>query len=243
MWGSPAVKFGNGKGRASVIDMRHRIEFRLWWTRPVILILAAVWSLSAFWADPSAAEDKLADQLKGKSRQEQVQYLMKEQQNGRNDPEIDFFLGVAMYSLGKLDSALVCFSNAVGKDSTYTKAYVNLGIVLDAQREPLKAEAMYKRAIELDPRDELALCHLGFFYYSRQQFGRAMDYYRQALAVNPQSAQAHYDLGLAFADAKIFKEAILEWEAVVKLNPDGELGKTAADNVRLIKQYLDTNSP
>ena len=224
-------------------SFRQGFEFRWFGILRVALILSAVWGLPAFPPDPASAEMKLADSLKGMSPQQQAQYLMKEREAGRDDPEIDFFLGVAMYSMGKLDSARACFSTAVAKDSTYTKAYVNLGIVLDAQNEPLEAEAMYKRAIVLDPVDELALCHLGFFYYSRQQYGQAMDYYQQALAVNPGSVQAHYNLGLAFADSKIFKEAILEWEKVVELDPDGELGKTAADNVRLIKQYLETDAP
>ena len=226
-----------------MIRFKYRIDKKSVGVFLAALCLAAAWGLQAFVPTPAAAEKKLADRIKGKSPQQQAQYLMAEREAGRDDPEINFFLGVAMYSMGKLDSALVFFSNAVSKDSTYTKAYVNLGIILDARRKPLEAEAMYKRAITLDPADELALCHLGFLYYSQKQHGKAMDYYQRALAINPNSPQAHYNLGLAFAEAKIFKEAILEWEKVVKMDPDGELGKTAADNVRLIKQYMEIDAP
>jgi cytochrome c-type biogenesis protein CcmH/NrfG len=66
-----------------------------------------------------------------------------------------------------------------------------------------------------------------------------MNNYRRALALDPNSAQAHYNLGLAFAETKVFKEALVEWEKVVALDPNGELGKAAAENVRLLRQYVD----
>jgi hypothetical protein len=39
----------------------------------------------------------------------------------------------------------------------------------------------------------------------------------------------------------VFREAIVEWEKVIALDPDGELGKTAAENVRIIRQYLEAS--
>jgi tetratricopeptide (TPR) repeat protein len=77
--------------------------------------------------------------------------------------------------------------------------------------------------------------------YLEQQSGNvseAIGLYQQALAIDANSAQAHYNLGLAFAEAKVFKEAVVEWETVVRLDPDGELGRSAAENVKIIRQYL-----
>ena len=65
----------------------------------------------------------------------------------------------------------------------------------------------------------------------------AMTMYKQALAIDPNSAQAHYNLGLAFAEQKIFNEAVREWQIVIKSDPNSDLGKTAAENVKIITQY------
>ena len=58
-------------------------------------------------------------------------------------------------------------------------------------------------------------------------------------SIDPECAQAHYNLGLAFADAKIFGEALLEWKKVVEIDGDGDLGRTAAENVELIQTYME----
>ena len=65
----------------------------------------------------------------------------------------------------------------------------------------------------------------------------AMAMYKQALSIDPNSSQAHYNLGLAFAEQKIFNEAVREWQIVIKNDPDSDLGKTAAENVKIITQY------
>ena len=57
--------------------------------------------------------------------------------------------------------------------------------------------------------------------------------------VNPNSAQARYNLGLAFAETRIFNEALIEWNKVIEIDPDGPLGKIAAENVELIKTYME----
>jgi superkiller protein 3 len=103
----------------------------------------------------------------------------------------------------------------------------------------LDARGALQKAIEVNPNDVLAYCHLGYLEQSFGDYGAAMENYRRALAIDPNSVQAHYNLGLAFADSKVFKEALVEWEKVVALDPDGELGKMAAENVRLLRQYVE----
>ena len=45
----------------------------------------------------------------------------------------------------------------------------------------------------------------------------------------------------AFAENRVFREAMIEWEKVIALDPDGELGRTASENVRMIKQYVEAD--
>ncbi len=209
--------------------------------QPIVLAMAeeTLSSSPAGESPQETASKEIMERIEGKTPEQQAAYLLEAKSSGEDSAELNFFLGVAMYAVGKLDSAAIFFREAVAKDSTYSRAYVNLGITLDSQGKFVEAEAMYKRALKLDPKDVLAYCHLGYLYYSRGRQGEAIAHYLKAIAVDPKSAQAHYNLGLAFADSQIFKEALHEWQLVIELDPDGDLGMTARENVGLIKQYLE----
>ena len=54
------------------------------------------------------------------------------------------------------------------------------------------------------------------------------------------------DLGLRVRAGnlpELFAEAAREWERVIELSPQSELGRTAVENVRLIKTYLKVGAP
>ena len=166
------------------------------------------------------------------------------------DAQIAFYAGNAYYSFGSqlevsapnrnayLDSATAEYHRAVDLDSTMSKAWTNMGLAYQDAGKPDDARRALNTAIKVNPKDALAYCHLGFLEQTAGNVSLAIDHYQSALAIDPNSAQAHYNLGLAFAEAKIFNEALIEWETVIKLDPDGELGKTATENVRIIKQYM-----
>lgn len=203
---------------------------------------------------PAATETSspLAAALRGMPAQAQIDTLRAIAAANPDDPQVAFLSGNAFYARGSelgsseqprvmayFDSAAAAYTHAVKIDSTLSKAWVNLGLVLqDSNRRP-QAQRAFETAIKVNPKDVLAYCHLGYLFQSIGDLDQAMAQYRAALAIDPNSAQAHYNLGLAFADAKIFGEALLEWETVVRLDPEGDLGRTAAENVKIIRQYLD----
>lgn len=213
-------------------------------TGSALRMAAAALFVSVFLAASAAAagEDPLADlkdRLNGMTPEEQITYLNKLIEDGVDDARIHFFKGNAWFVSEQYDSAIVEFDRAVKLDENYAKAWVNLGIVYDHTRKFPDARKAYSRALQINPDDVLAHCHLGFNYYSAGKHDKAMWHYDKALELDPGSAQAHYNLGLAFANAKIFKEALVEWNKVVELDPDGQLGKMAAENVELIKTYME----
>jgi tetratricopeptide (TPR) repeat protein len=183
-------------------------------------------------ADLSAVVDTMPPQR-------QLSYLEGLEAEGRSDAPLYFHIGNAFYALEQLDSAVVYYGRALEVDSTDSKAWVNMGLAYDGQHQPDAARRSFEEALKVNPTDVLALCHLGFSYFSRGQVEKAIGYYQRALSIDPNSAQAHYNLGLAFADSKVFPEALREWQRVVELDPGGELGKTAAENVKLIKTYME----
>ena len=202
------------------------------------LLGAAVSVSTVHPAGTGSSPGDVKNRLDGLSGEEKVSYLGELRDDGEWDATLSFHLGNAYLGLDLPDSAIVYYSEAVALDSTYAKAYVNLGIAFDRINRFDRARESFQRALEINPKDVLAYCHLGHYYHVRGEFGEAVSNYRRALEIDPNSAQAHYNLGLAFADSRLFAEAVREWERVVALSPESEMGSTAAENVELIKTYM-----
>lgn len=201
--------------------------------------------------EPSAVPS-LADILQRMPARAQLDTLRALTRVHPDDARLAFHTGNAYYLLGGealpgrqeealayYDSATTAYRRATEIDPAYSRAFVNMGLAYDAGRKRGEARTAFQRAIAIDPDDVLAYCHLGYLEYTAGDRSEAMRLYQRALEVDPNSAQAHYNLGLAFAEAKVFREALIEWERVVVLDPDGDLGRTAGENVRIIRQYLD----
>jgi tetratricopeptide (TPR) repeat protein len=224
----------------TLFNLTHKRNGR--WKPAVAGVFVLAVCLAATLARPAeAAEDPLSglpDRLDGMTPEEQIGHLRAYLEEGLTDARIHFFLGNAFYAVEELDSAVSHYTLAVKLDQDYAKAYVNMGIAYDVKGQYQMARANYIRAIEINPKDVLAYCHLGF-NYSRHEPAKAVEYYHKALEIDPNSAQARYNLGLAFAEAKIFNEALIEWKKVIELDPDGKLGEIAAENVKLIETYME----
>lgn len=219
---------------------RPRGTWRRWAATGLLLAGLAVTAWAGTRERPPA---DLGEHLHGKAPEEQLRYLRSLDASGREGAPVYFQMGNAFYTLGDLDSAIVYYGRATGADSTYTKAWVNLGIAYDGKGQPSAARNAYERAIHYNPGDALAISHLGFNHFQSGDVSKAIALYRRALTVDPDCAQAHYNLGLAFAEARVFGEAVREWRRVIELDPDGELGRVARENVGLIQAYTELEQP
>jgi tetratricopeptide (TPR) repeat protein len=199
----------------------------------------------------SSGASTLADRLDEMSAAAQIDTLRSLTRQDPDDATLAFYAGNAYYAMGVelpakevdqalayYDSAATAFRHATQIDTTYSRAFVNMGLALDSGRKGNEARAAFKRAIAIDPNDVLAYCHLGFLEYTAGHRTEAMRLYQQALVIDPDSAQAHYNLGLAFAEARIFREALGEWQRAAAADPDGALGRMAAENATIIQTYL-----
>lgn len=153
-----------------------------------------------------------------------------------------------------LDSAEAYFVAAVDMDSTFVEALVNLGSLWDDRSEQLssrddrdgkvaKAENYYLKALKVAPLDEKARCNLGSLYLRQRRTMDAKAEFQTVLENNPGSSLAHYNMAIMFAEAKIYREAIVEWELAVKNDPDGDIGGRSRDNIKIVKDLMNTPIP
>ncbi|KQX98443.1 hypothetical protein ASD28_15250 [Massilia sp. Root133] len=82
-----------------------------------------------------------------------------------------------------------------------------------------QAQALYRRVLDLDPRQFDALHLLGVIERQRGHPGRAVELIEEALRIDPQQARAHCNLGAALQDLGRTDAALANYEAALRLDP------------------------
>jgi Flp pilus assembly protein TadD len=106
--------------------------------------------------------------------------------------------GDALAALGRSSEAATSYASAVEIKPRDTKALVGLGRAR-LQQDPGGAEAMFARAVTLDPHDAAAASDLGVARDLQGHHAAAQEAYRIALGITPSSVAVQVNLGLSLA--------------------------------------------
>lgn len=82
-----------------------------------------------------------------------------------------------------------------------------------------EAEALYRRATELDPGLAIAYTNLGNIRFRRGDEPGAEQLYRKALEVDERQPEAHYNLGYVMLERGYASRAVTYFEAAIKADP------------------------
>jgi tetratricopeptide (TPR) repeat protein len=82
-----------------------------------------------------------------------------------------------------------------------------------------EAEALYKRATELDPNLAIAYTNLGNIRFRRGDEPGAEQLYRRALEIDDGQPEAHYNLGYVMLERGYASRAVTYFEAAIKADP------------------------
>src|SRR5207245_5142789 len=74
----------------------------------------------------------------------------------------------------------------------------NLGAILLRQKEPAKAEALFLKAIEMNPADGEAYINAGHLLYEQGRYREAVSRLEEGLKRSPGSALGYFFLGSAY---------------------------------------------
>lgn len=102
-----------------------------------------------------------------------------------------------------------------------------------------KAEADYRKAIALDPKNETGKYNLGNAYYNKTLNNEAMRRFGQAASIatyKPEKHKAFHNLGNTFMNAKQYKEAVEAYKNALRNNPTDDETRY---NFALAKKMLE----
>jgi tetratricopeptide (TPR) repeat protein len=85
--------------------------------------------------------------------------------------------------------------------------------------EPLRAEALLKKAAEADPQSATSYFELGKFYAAGKEYAKAVAAYRKAVELDPNGPDPRFNLGSLYAQTKDYAAAEATFLKVISLAP------------------------
>jgi len=164
--------------------------------------------------------------------------------------------GRVLMAQGKPAAAAVQFQQALDKSPRDVRVLISLARLKDQQDLVAEAEQLYRRSLEAEPNNPLALNDLGLFYAKRGRPDAAIETLRQAVRLQPANpryrnnlavalletnrrdeafaelsaalgpAEAHYNLGYLMAERGAVQAARGELQAAMQLNPAMQEART-----------------
>lgn len=130
------------------------------------------------------------------------------------------------------------------KKDQKTSAQLTKKAQSDLKKEKFStAEANYRKAIALDPKNQSAKYNLGNAYYNNKKNDEALHRYKQAVKNATSKEDRHkalHNLGNTFMNNKMYREAVEAYKDALRNNPRDEETRY---NFALAKDLLEKNPP
>ena len=129
--------------------------------------------------------------------------------------------GRAYRATGRLDAAIVDYTEAIALDPAAALAYYSRGIAYFSKGEFDRAVADYSDALRLRPGDVLTLQNRGHAYQAKADYAPAIADYSQAINLEPRFASAYNDRCYARTlSGRDLPQALADCNEALKLVPN-----------------------
>ncbi len=126
---------------------------------------------------------------------------------------------IACFQTDDASTAVALLEAAIKHQPDFVDAHNNLGNVLKAQGDFIRAEAAYRHAIELAPMTFDAHFNLGIVLEAMGRPGEARDAYNKALDIQPDFLPAYLNTGNALKALGKLDEALEHYRWVLEVEP------------------------
>ncbi|MGB3948096.1 MAG: tetratricopeptide repeat protein [Bacteroidia bacterium] len=130
-----------------------------------------------------------------------------------------FMKGMNYKELKDTTRAISSMQTAVEQDQQYYNAFVQLGMLCAAKKNPLAIE-YYKNAVKINPKSIEALYSLAKYYQDTEAFPKAIEAYNNLLKIESKSMNTYYNLGVIhLINLKKYDEALNYFSTAIQINP------------------------
>ena len=139
-------------------------------------------------------------------------------------------LGTALLRDGEFAEAEDALVQTLALDPDHADALGNLGLLLltDARRIQ-EAGEYFRRAVEAEPQNPVALSNLGTWHFNQENFEQAAAYLEHAVETDPKYTGAWENLALAYARLDQAADAVRAAKRVMEIDPGNAMAQTILD--------------
>ncbi|MEZ4777989.1 MAG: tetratricopeptide repeat protein [Flavobacteriaceae bacterium] len=158
---------------------------------------------------------------------------------------------IDMKRISILIVSMFCFGNVFSQEKSKEQLKIEKeatnflaegGEVLSEGNFP-DAEVNYRKAIAINPSEEIGKYNLGNAYYNKAKNDEAMMRFKQAASIattKPEKHKAFHNLGNTFMNAKDYQSAVEAYKNALRNNPSDDETRY---NLALAKEMLEKNPP
>jgi tetratricopeptide (TPR) repeat protein len=186
---------------------------------------------------PNDAERIATDLLKRQPRHSRALYVLgsallmqnraadaitplEEAGRGRNDPEIDTLLAIALRQTGHADKAVLKLKRATKRKPPYAAAFHELGYLLFSLERHDEAVEVLNRGLEVAPMMPELSVQLGYVHLRRRNWSSAKMAFGRALAISPTLYDALHGMAMAHSESGEHAAAAEHFRRCLTSRPD-----------------------
>jgi len=143
------------------------------------------------------------------------------------DPAYEHMMrGLNYAGFKKYKEALEEYNISLSLFPDYAPTYCNMASVyrrgegLGLKDKKGKIENSYKRAISIDPEDDITISGLGWYYFSLQKYDEAIKCFSKVLEIHPKTAKYHHQLGVAYYQKGDLDNAAIHYKYFLEYCPE-----------------------
>jgi tetratricopeptide (TPR) repeat protein len=155
----------------------------------------------------------------------------------QGNPQYQNNLAASYLEDGRPDDAIRYFKMAASNllFARAEVAWTGVGAAYMQKGEYAEALEAFEAALVMNRRYAPGYVYRGDVFYALGKSDKAVADYRQALVFFPDFAQAYFKLGVAQMKLRATKDALNSFSRVVALVPDSDIGRQAANYVKVLK--------
>ncbi len=160
---------------------------------------------------------------------QQLQKLLEEDPKEEDALEL---LGMASFFQKKLEPARECFERLTQLNPAHTKAWVNLGAILNRMGEHKKATDVLRRALQRDRKCAEAYYNMAIAHRALQMNTMAISAYKEAVKLDPEMVDAHINLGNIYMEMKNIGLAVKCFQTALRHEPTSAKAKRCLETAQ-----------
>jgi tetratricopeptide (TPR) repeat protein len=139
-------------------------------------------------------------------------------ENNVYNPEAYFLKALIYRDLKDTSKSISEFQSAINADPNYKDAYVELGEMFSAKKNPI-ALKYFDDAFKLDTLDVFPLYAKGMYYQAQGKYEEAKLEYKNCILHNNQYANAYFNIGWILMQQDSLDKAWRHYDLVTKIDP------------------------